>query len=196
MTFKHPNQFFIDNFYLPNGGKKIPYTAIYSKEHLDKKKKEKFQYFVESITKEPKKSDNSKIVEIAKIFEYNTLSTSKNKRKYITEEKQNIGNVPTNFSYNGLIYSFNPEINMFVNQYGHSIEISQAVSLMSLSQYESFIDVDVVDGSFDKNPTNLNPIAPTNLQVTNLQNDLFELSFINQDPNPEGFVIYIYQPDP
>ena len=95
-----------------------------------------------------------------------------------------------------MIYSFNPEINMFVNQYGHSIEISQAVSLMSLSQYESFIDVDVVDGSFDKNPTNLNPIAPTNLQVTNLQNDLFELSFINQDPNPEGFVIYIYQPDP
>jgi len=195
MTFKHPNQFFIDNFYLQNDGKAKSPTSVYSKEHLDKKKKEKFAYFVESLTKEVKKSDNSKIAEIAKIFEYNTLSKAKNKKKYVVEEKQDIGNLSANFTYNGLLYNFNPNLNMFFNQYGHAIDKSQAKAFMGISEFEPFSNISDVDGT-DKKIKSLLPAQPTNLEVINLENDLFQISFVNQDPNPDGFVIYVYQPDP
>jgi recombinational DNA repair protein RecR len=199
MTFKHPNQSFIDNFYLPNNGRASTPTSVYSKQHLDKKKKEKFTYFVESLTKEVKKSDNSKIAEIAKIFEYNTLSKAKNKKQYVVEEKQDIGNLPVNFTYNGLLYSFNPDLNMFVNQHGHAIDISQATAFMEMAEFEAFEDIGDVDGSVEQRstpvppeppPVETIPLAPTGLTSSNTTSTTVDLSWIDGATNESGFKVF------
>ena len=62
---------------------------------------------------------------------------------------------PSSFSYNGLVYSFNPDLNMFVNQFGHSMDYAQAVALAaslgySEQEFEGLADSTDTDGGRDR----------------------------------------------
>lgn len=136
---KHPNQSFIDNFF--RTGQKNP-TNYYLNDIIEKKKKEKFKEFLESIERKNDKTLNEHkyIQELANIFEYNTLSKSKNYGQYIVEEKKGKGSLPANFVYNGLTYSFNEELNVYVNQHGHVISITQATAFMEMASFGEMVD--------------------------------------------------------
>lgn len=193
---KHPNQSFIDNFNRPVKSVDETPTYLYSAQYTEKKRKEKFQYFVESLNS-PKTSKNETSTKaIAKIFDYNTLS--KNTNRLILESKQNLGSLPQQFTYNGLLYSFNLELNMFVNQHGHAISIEQATAFMEMAQLEEIIDISH-DTSLDGAPNEQKeegpqtvPSPPINFQA-NLSNTLLDgvcFSWIDTSNNEQGFVIY------
>jgi hypothetical protein len=62
---------------------------------------------------------------------------------------------PSSFSYNGLVYSFNPDLNMFVNQFGHAMDYAQAVALAaslgySEQEFEGLADSTDTDGGTDR----------------------------------------------
>lgn len=193
---KHPNQSFIDNFNRSTKSDDGTPTYLYSSQYTEKKRKEKFQYFVESLNN-PKTSKNDSLTKvIAKIFDYNTLS--KNTNKLILESKQSLGSLPQQFTYNGLLYSFNLELNMFVNQHGHAISIEQATAFMEMAQLEEIIDVSH-DASLDGAPNEQKeqgpqtvPSPPINFQA-NLSNTLLDgvcFSWVDTSNNELGFVIY------
>lgn len=193
---KHPNQSFINNFNRPTKSDDRTPTYLYSSQYTEKKRKEKFQYFVESLNN-PKTSKNDSLTKvIAKIFDYNTLS--KNTNKLILESKQSLGSLPQQFTYNGLLYSFNPELNMFVNQHGHAISIEQATAFMEMAQLEEIIDVSH-DASLDGAPNEQKeqgpqtvPSPPINFQA-NLSSTLLDgvcFSWVDTSDNELGFVIY------
>lgn len=191
---KHPNQSFIDNFNRSTKSDDRTPTYLYSSQYTEKKRKEKFQYFVESLN-QPKISKNKSLTQtISKIFDYNTLS--KNKNKLILEAKQSLGSLSNQFTYNGLLYSFVPELNMFVNQHGHSVSIDQATAFMEMAMFEEIIEVSH-DSSLDGSPKEkieqeTIPSPPINFQA-NLSNALLDgvcFSWIDTSNNEQGFVIY------
>jgi len=192
---KHPNQSFIDNFNRPVKSDDRTPIYLYSSQYTEKKRREKFQYFVESLNN-PKTSKNDSLTQaISKIFDYNTLS--KNTNKLILESKQSLGSLAQQFTYNGLLYSFNPELNMFVNQYGHAISIEQATAFMEMAQLEEIIDVGhdtSLDGAANeqKEGPQTVPSPPINFQA-NLSNTLLDgvcFSWVDTSNNEQGFVIY------
>lgn len=196
MSIKHPNQSFIDNFVIPNRGKEDLSTFVYSKKYLETKRKQKFKYFVESADK-PKETDHSRVFDIVKLFEYNTLSKSVNKQKYIIEAKQSLGNLPANFVYNGLLYSFNQELNVFVNQHGHTIDISQASAFIDMSNFEpvdSEMDAGESDGAITNRSTPINPetlpATPSGLSFSNLTTNSVDLNWTDNATNESGFKVY------
>jgi len=192
---KHPNQSFIDNFSRPNKGPEGAPTYLYSQKFIEKKRKEKFECFVESLNK-PKPKTNTLAQEINKIFSYNTLS--KNTNKVLLETKQSIGSLPQQFNYNGLVYAFNQELNMFINQHGHAISIEQATAFMEMAQLEEIIEVGH-DSSLDGSPNEQKPVIPesvpsppinfqANLSTTLLDGVCF--SWVDTSNNETGFAIY------
>lgn len=126
----HPNQSFIDNFLKPIKKNDSNLAEAYTQKFIENKRKEKFDIFLKNYNK-IKKSPVSE--EVLKILNYNTLSSVKNKNNLILESKQSMGSLPQQFSYNGLLYAFNQELNVFVNQYGHTIEPTQASAFMDLA---------------------------------------------------------------
>ena len=191
----HPNQSFIDKFNRPNKGVDGAPTYFYSQKFIEEKRKEKFQYFVESLNG-PKKKNYNIIDDINKVFSYNTLS--KNTNKPLLETKQSIGSLPQQFNYNGLLYAFNQELNMFVNQHGHAISIEQATAFMEMAQLEEIIEVGH-DSSLDGSPNEQKPVIPesvpsppinfqANLSTTILDGVCF--SWVDTSNNETGFAIY------
>jgi len=72
----------------------------------------------------------------------------------ILKESRNSSS-PSSFSYNGLVYSFNPDLNMFVNQFGHAMDYAQAVALAaslgySEQEFEGLADSTDTDGGGDR----------------------------------------------
>ena len=72
----------------------------------------------------------------------------------ILKESKNSSS-PSSFSYNGLLYSFNPDLNMFVNQFGHAMDYAQAVALAaslgySDQEFEGLADSTDTDGGTDR----------------------------------------------
>ena len=70
--------------------------------------------------------------------------------RLLKENKQSSGSL-ANFSYNGLMYTFQPEVNMFVNQFGHAMDYAQAVALASSlgyseAEFEGLADNSDTDG--------------------------------------------------
>jgi hypothetical protein len=76
--------------------------------------------------------------------------------KPLLKESRGPGNTSlASFSYNGLIYTLNPELNMFVNQFGHAMDYAQAVALASSVGYtdqdfEDLADVSDYDGGSNR----------------------------------------------
>lgn len=74
----------------------------------------------------------------------------------ILKESKSSGNASlSSFTYNGLVYTFQPELNMFVNQFGHAMDYSQAVALASSlgyaeQEFEGLADVGDLDGGYDR----------------------------------------------
>lgn len=62
--------------------------------------------------------------------------------KFLIESSRSLGSLPPNINYNGLLYTFVPEMQMFVNQYGHMISISQATAFAEMSEFEAVADID------------------------------------------------------
>jgi len=189
---KHPNQSFIDNFSRPNKGPEGAPTYLYSQKFIEKKRKEKFECFVESLNK-PKPKTNTLAQEINKIFSYNTLS--KNTNKVLLETKQSIGSLPKQFAYNGLVYSFNQELGIFVNQHGHAISVDQASAFMDMAMFEevgSFSsESDTDGGAFKPLPsTNPPPETPTGLTAFNTLNTETTLAWQDNSFNETEFKIY------
>lgn len=61
----------------------------------------------------------------------------------------------SSFTYNGLVYSFNAELNMFVNQFGHAMDYAQAISLAASmgyadQEFEAMADTTDTDGGFER----------------------------------------------
>lgn len=184
----HPNQSFIDNFSIANKTDNSFPIYLYSSKFKEKQRKQKFQNFVEN-----KQSNNTQTLneDIKKIFDYNTLSKSKSKP--IFESKQSLGSLPDKFVYNGLLYQFNKELNLFVNQYNHMIAIDQATAFMNMSEFESVADVGH-DSSLDGGPQESVeiPNSPTNLQITNIDGmGLFDFSWNDNLINENGYVLYV-----
>lgn len=71
--------------------------------------------------------------------------------RFLLENSRSLGSLPPNINYNGLLYSFVPELQMFVNQYGHAIDISQAAAFAEMSEMSSYSDID--DTSIDPGVT-------------------------------------------
>ncbi len=71
--------------------------------------------------------------------------------RFLLENSISLGSLPPNINYNGLLYSFVPELQMFVNQYGHAIDISQAAAFAEMSEMSSYSDID--DTSIDPGVT-------------------------------------------
>lgn len=169
-------------------------TYLYSSQYTEKKRKEKFKYFLESLNKPTDTINESLSQSIKNIFNYNTLTSNKN--KIILETKQSLGSLPQQFTYNGLLYSFNAELNMFVNQHGHSVSIDQATAFMEMSSFEQIVDMNYdssLDGSSNENTdvTNI-PSPPINFQA-NISNTLLDgvcFTWVDTSTNEQGFVIY------
>jgi|694.fasta_scaffold15594_8 hypothetical protein len=71
---------------------------------------------------------------------------------------------PSSFSYNGLVYSFNPDLNMFVNQFGHAMDYAQAVALAaslgySEQEFEGLADSTDTDGGTDRRRSSINTLS-------------------------------------
>jgi hypothetical protein len=191
---KHPNQSFIDNFNRPNRGPEGVPTYRYTQKFIEKKRKQKFEYFVESLNN-PKPKTNNLAQEINRIFSYNTLS--KNTKKPLLETKQSVGSLPQQFNYNGLVYAFNQELNMYVNQHGHAISIEQATAFMEMAQLEEIVDVSH-DSSLDgaqnarEENTSIPPSPPIDFQAS-LSTTLLDgvcFSWVDTSNNETGFAIY------
>jgi hypothetical protein len=189
---KHPNQSFIDNFNRPNQGPEGVPTYRYTQKFIEKKRKQKFEYFVESLNN-PKPKTNTLAQEINRIFSYNTLA--KNTNKTLLETKQSVGSLPKQFSYNGLVYAFNQELNMYVNQHGHAISIPQATAFMQMLDFEeigaisSEADTDggaIAVPSVTPNP----PETPTGLTAFNTMNTETTLSWQDNSTTETEFKIY------
>lgn len=158
---QHPNQSFIDNFNRSSKPNDQTLTYLYSSQYTETKRKEKFQYFVESLNNPKTQKNDSLTKVISKIFNYNTLSQNKN--KLILESKQSLGSLPQQFIYNGLLYSFNKKLNVFVNQHGHAISIDQATAFMDmamLEEFESFASESDIDGGSFKTEAAVIPDPP------------------------------------
>lgn len=182
---KHPNQSFIDGFNRVLVSENQTPIYLYSAKHTERKRKEKFQCFVESLNN-PKKSKNNSVSQaISKIFDYNTLSKSKN--KMIVETKQSLGSLPKQFVYNGLLYEFNKEFNVFINQYGHTISLEQATAFMGAS-YIDPSDTDGGDRSGSLSPTI--PQAPTGLTASGISSSGVTLSWQDNSTNESEFKVY------
>lgn len=193
---KHPNQSFIDGFNRVSVSEDQTPIYLYSAKHTERKRKEKFQCFVESLNN-PKKSKNNSVSQaISKIFDYNTLSKSKN--KMIVETKQSLGSLPKQFVYNGLLYEFNKEFNVFINQYGHTISLEQATAFMGAS----YIDPSGTDGAEKSSkpvpPTPVNPIpeTPTGLVATDIGTTGVTLEWQDNSTNESIFKIYYRTEEP
>ena len=189
---KHPNQSFIDNFNRPNRGLEGVPTYRYTQKFIEKKRKQKFEYFVESLNN-PKPKTNTLAQEINRIFSYNTLS--KNTNKPLLETKQSVGSLPQQFNYNGLLYAFNQELNMYVNQHGHAISIEQATAFMEMAQFEevgSFASESDTDGGAIAVPSVIPgpPEAPTGLTAINIGIDDVTLSWQDNSTTETEFKIY------
>jgi hypothetical protein len=189
---KHPNQSFIDNFNRPNQGPEGVPTYRYTQKFIEKKRKQKFEYFVESLNN-PKPKTNTLAQEINRIFSYNTLS--KNTNKPLLETKQSIGSLPQQFNYNGLVYAFNQELNMYVNQHGHAISIEQATAFMEMAQLEevgSFSSESDTDGGAIAVPsvTPTPPETPTGFTAFNTMNTETTLSWQDNSTTETEFKIY------
>ena len=190
---KHPNQSFIDNFNRPVKSDDRTPVYFYSSQYTEKKRKEKFSYFVESLNNPVKSKNDSLTKAIAKIFDYNTLS--KNQNKVLLEAKQSLGSLPTQFTYNGLLYAFNQELNMFVNQHGHAISIEQATAFMEMAQLEevgSFASESDTDGGYQTAPSVLPspPTAPSGLTALGPNIGGVTLSWQDNSTNETEFKIY------
>lgn len=190
---KHPNQSFIDNFNRPVKSDDRTPVYFYSAKYTEKKRKEKFQYFVESLNN-PRTSKNESLTKtISKLFDYNTLS--RNTNKVLLETKQSLGSLPTQFTYNRLVYAFNQELNMFVNQHGHAISIEQATAFMEMANLEevgSFSSESDTDGGYQTSPSVVPtpPEAPTGLTAFGSNNQGVTLSWQDNSTNETEFKIY------
>jgi hypothetical protein len=189
---KHPNQSFIDSFNRPNTEIQGLSTYRYTQKFIETKRKQKFDYFVESLNN-PKPKTNNLAQEINRIFSYNTLS--KNTNRTLLETKQSIGSLPQQFNYNGLLYAFNQELNMYVNQHGHAISIEQATAFMDMAQLEevgSFSSESDTDGGAIALPSVIPepPEAPTGLTATNIGIDGVTLSWQDNSTTETEFKIY------
>lgn len=190
---KHPNQSFIDNFNRPIKSDDRTPVYFYSSQYTEKKRKEKFSYFVESLNNPVKLKNDSLTKAISKIFDYNTLS--KNKNKVLLEAKQSLGSLPTQFTYNGLVYAFNQELNMFVNQHGHAISIEQATAFMEMAQFEevgSFTSEADTDGGFIAQPSVVPepPETPTGLTASDINISEATLTWQDNSTTETEFKIY------
>lgn len=190
---KHPNQSFIDNFSRPVKSDERTPVYLYSAQYTENKRKAKFQYFVESLNKPRSEKNNSLTKAISKIFDYNTLS--KNPNKLIFETKQTLGSLPQQFVYNGLVYAFNQELNMFVNQHGHSISIDQASAFIEMAQFEEFGSSPAesdTDGGYQTGASVIPqpPEAPTGLTAFGINNGGVTLSWQDNSINETEFKIY------
>jgi hypothetical protein len=189
---KHPNQSFIDNFNRSNRGPEGVPTYRYTQKFIENKRKQKFECFVESLNN-PKPKTNTLAKEINRIFSYNTLA--KNTKKTLLETKQSIGSLPQQFNYNGLLYAFNQELNMYVNQHGHAISIEQATAFMEMAQLEevgSFTSETDTDGSPIALPSVVPgpPEAPSGLTATDITMTGVTLSWQDNSTTETEFKIY------
>lgn len=81
--------------------------------------------------------------------------------KPILRESRNSNNPSlTSFTYNGLLYTFYPELNMFVNQFGHAMDHEQAVALANSmgygeQEFEGFEDNSDTDGDPHRSVLNI-----------------------------------------
>ena len=190
---KHPNQSFIDNFSRPVKSDERTPVYLYSAQYTENKRKAKFQYFVESLNKPRSEKNNSLTKAISKIFDYNTLS--KNPNKLIFETKQTLGSLPQQFVYNGLVYAFNQELNMFVNQHGHSISIDQASAFIEMAQFEEFGSSPAesdTDGGYQTGASVIPqpPEAPTGLTAFGINSTGLTLSWQDNSTTEDEFKIY------
>lgn len=190
---KHPNQSFIDNFNRPVKSDDRTPVYFYSSQYTERKRKEKFSYFVESLNNPVKLKNDSLTKAISKIFDYNTLS--KNQNKLVLEAKQSLGSLPTQFNYNGLVYAFNQELNMFVNQHGHAISIEQATAFMEMAQLEevgSFASESDTDGGYQTGASVIPqpPEAPTGLTAFGINSTGLTLSWQDNSITEDEFKIY------
>lgn len=190
---KHPNQSFIDNFNRPTKSDDRTPTYLYGSQYTEKKRKEKFQYFVESLN-QPKTLKNESLTQaISKIFDYNTLSQNKN--KLILEAKQSLGSLPEQFVYNGLLYSFNKKFNAFVNQHGHVISIEQATAFMDMSEFEEVgatsSESDTDGGAFKPQPSVAAvPETPSGLTAISISSTGATLNWQDNSVTETEFKIY------
>jgi hypothetical protein len=77
----------------------------------------------------------------------NSVQAPHLQHRFLMESSRSLGSLPPNINYNGLLYSFVPELQMFVNQYGHMISIAQAAAFAEISELSEFADID--DTSID-----------------------------------------------
>lgn len=143
----HPNQSFIDGFFRnnkPQGNN----SYYYSKEFIEEQRKKKFNQFLKESTGLSKKQSSKHIDAVLNLFGYNTLSNNKNKQEYITEAKLTAKQLPQQFIYNGLLYTFSEQLNSFVNQHGHVIGIEQATAFMQMMLLEE-VEVSEMDSATD-----------------------------------------------
>ena len=111
------------------------------------------------------------------------------------EAKQSLGSLPTQFTYNGLVYAFNQELNMFVNQHGHAISIEQATAFMEMASLEevgSFASESDTDGGYQTAPSVVPtpPETPTGLTASNINITEATLTWQDNSTNETEFKIY------
>lgn len=85
----------------------------------------------------------------------------KNAPQYLIENSRSLGNLPQNITYNGLLYTFTPQLNAFVNQYGHIISISQASAFAMGTHPAAELDIITVSTSPKNKPIVAEPLEPT-----------------------------------
>lgn len=189
----HPNQSFIDKFNTVNKTDDSIPTHLYGHKFKEKQRKEKFKNFVENKLQPKVISLNE---EIKKIFNYNTLSSSRSKSNYLTELKQSRGSLPQQFVYNGLVYAFNDELNAYINQHGHIISIDTATAFIQMAEFEGVAEDEIDDSSTDGAPRTEQsivsitpPIAPSGLSA-NMSLAGVTLAWESNSDNETQFKVY------
>lgn len=165
---KHPNEGFLRKFLSTDKEYHEQQRLIERKkqvaEYLENKKKSKIV-----LLEQDKKSINTVIEKVYK----------KNKKQNLLEQNLNMSDWRAIQTEHGIFY-FNEKENMWMNNFG--------VIRPSLKDFTSIFDYDVLS---DDKPKEEIPEPPGDLQVSNINQGFFTLSFIDNSTSENKYVVYV-----
>lgn len=165
---KHPNEGFLRKFLSTD-------KEYHEQQRLIARKKQISEYFENKeknktvLLEQDKKSINTVIEKVYK----------KTKKQNLVEQNLNLKDWKMTYTEHGIFY-FNEKENLWMNNFG--------VIKPSIKDFTEIFDYDVIATGKPKEEI---PEPPEDIQVTNINEGFFTLSFIDDTTNENKYVVYV-----